>query len=187
MKNFIIFLLVCIIIVLVINYFHPLASLFDRTANIEDVTIEFWISGDGGYSYFQGHGYFRGWDTSVYMQLRIKIDTDNRRAIFPSVTFYIYDSENVDAYIIGGAVVNPRHLISRMAYDFTTRAVINNDNFTELIVEFIPRRKGTIRMYVKFDESVPDMFNRPHAISFFERGCDCAYCEPLNRTWNPSS
>ena len=82
---------------LLVSFIIPLSSC-SREVTVENVEIEFWVSGDGGETYTQGDFIFRGWYTPVYMMLRVKIDTDGRRATFPSVTFIIYNSETIDVW-----------------------------------------------------------------------------------------
>ena len=158
---------ICILIGVVL-----LTSSCSRAVIVEDVVVEFWYSNDGGLTYFQGDGYHRGWEYSFYMKLRVQVHTDSNRAVFPTVSLHIGDSDNISAYIIGGPVVNPRRGLSSIIYDFSSRAVMNNNNFTELFVEFIPHRPGTIRMEVEFelDGNRLDEFKTYHSLRFL---CFC--------------
>jgi len=149
----------------------------NKPITVDDVIVEFWFSNDGGETYFQGDGYHRGWDSSFYMKVRIQVHTDSDKATFPTVSLHIGDSENITAYIIGGPVVNPRRGLSSIIYDFNTRAIKYNDNFTELFVEFIPHKPGPIEMEIEFEFNgkVLDNFKVKHGINFM------CLCEQIER------
>ena len=161
-----------IIICLLGFMLFPLSSC-SRTVTIEDIDVEFWLSNDGGLTYFQGDGYHRGWGYSFFLKLRVRAHSDSNRAVFPVVSLHIGDSDNISAFIIGGPVVHPTPSLGRIIYEFNTRAVRDNDNFTELIVEFIPHRPDIVRMEVHFefnDERLDD-FRTYYGLNFL---CICA-------------
>jgi hypothetical protein len=149
-KVFLYVLLAAVIIGVAVSIFSPTLLPWNRPVTIESVVVEFWYSNDGGETYFQGDGYHSGWDSSFFMKLRVQVHTDSNKPIFPSVTLQIGEIDNITSRIIGGPNVNPTSYQSYTIYKFETRAVNNNDNFTELFVEFIPHRPETIRMEVKF-------------------------------------
>jgi hypothetical protein len=144
----------------------------DRTITVEDVIVEFWFSNDGGVTYFQGDGYHRGWGSSFFMKLEVQVHTNSKRTVFPTVSLQIGNSNNISSHIIGGSTVNTREGTFGTVYDFTTPAVKNNDNFSELFVEFIPDRPGDIEIYVEFelDGIILEEFKIDYGIKFL---CRC--------------
>ena len=179
---------ICLLILLQCAILLFLSSCSGSAATVEDVNVEFWYSNDGGVTYFQGDGYHRGWGESFFMKLRVQVHTDSNKATFPTISLYIGDSDNISAYIIGGAVVTPRIYYSYIKYDFTARAVKNNDKFTELFVEFIPHRPGIIEMEVEIthNDNRLDEFKKKHTLDFL------CICESIDRNldgvfdnWNP--
>jgi hypothetical protein len=81
------------------------------------------------------------------------------------VTLTLPDIDAIDAYIVGGPVVYPRKGVSNVSYDFMTRAIKDNQQFSELIIEFIPYCAVEFKVSVIFDDSIAPEYNTSLSIN----------------------
>ena len=131
--------------------------------NIENAIVEFWMSNDGGVTWTQ-RTFEQPAFGSIYLKVRIKVSTNRNRSSTHTVSLRINNSENINSRIIGGPVVNPRSILTAQIYEFTVRGTRNNEDFTELYVEFMSLGEGIKRMYLEFTDAESTVYDRVHQI-----------------------
>ena len=158
----------CFLLLILITIISTLSGC--KETEITDVNVEFWMSIDNGETYSTVIFEFPEPGNPICLKLRIQIQTNKKKEIFPQVTLFISNSEHVEAHILGGPSIMPRLLLSTYTiYDFTARGVKDNDQFTEVYVEFIPYEEEKIEIYVEFDDSVPDAYSRKGTLILYPR------------------
>lgn len=144
-------------------------TLFGCDEKIEyTANSEFYYSSDAGKTYGNRTKEFNVGET-VYMQLIVKVDSNNKKAEEVTLTLTIPSITAVDAKYYDGQPITPvkDEINNLTSYTFTVIAS-NNSSEWSFVFQYIPNSPGEITIQLEFNDMVPALYDKQNTVKFIE-------------------
>lgn len=128
----------------------------------------FFYSSDKGHSYGDGTKEYIVGET-VYMKVKFKVTSDNKKISQVKVVLSIPNAQNVDAKYMDGQVITPNFdaVNNVTTYEFTANAS-KEANESECVIQFVPNAAGSVTMTLVYDDNVDSSYDIQSTLEFVE-------------------
>lgn len=128
----------------------------------------FYYSADKGHTYGDGTKEYAVGET-VYMKVRFKVTSDEKKTSQVKVVLTIPNVQNVDAKYMDGQVITPNFDAANnvTTYEFTANAS-KEPTEQECVIQFVPNAVGSVTMTLVYDDNVDSSYDIQSTLEFVE-------------------
>ena len=129
---------------------------------------DFFYSSDKGHTYGDGTKEYSIGDT-VYMKVKFKVTSDNKKVSQVKVMLTIPNIQNVDAKYMDGQIITPNFdaVNNVTTYEFTANAARETAE-QECVIQFVPNAVGEVPMTLVFDDNVDPSYDKQSTLIFVQ-------------------